>query len=171
MVQSVATRAKLLTRLNAGTEILVAKLEDEFRTLITDPIAPDEDLLTPVIPGIYLLDLSLIFSTVGSLTGTNGLVMLFTGPSGLTDGGYGSSAQLGTPLRNAPGTGLATPQNFRVAPLFINTNQYINRSGWFAVREPGDLVLNWTSIIFGGSGCTLQRGSTMHLVRAINDGD
>ena len=173
-MQSVKTRAALLTRLNARTEVFVAKLEDEFRVAVLfpgEPKDPDPDLRTPVIPGIYLLDLSLIFRTPASIASTNGISIAFTGPLGITDGGYGALTQLGTPQRNSPGTGLLTVQNFLTAATLVNQNLYINRSGWFAVREAGDLVLTWNSIIVGGAGTTLIRGSSIHLVRAINDGD
>ncbi len=159
--------------MNARTEITVAKIEDEFRVQFGggDVPLPDEDLRTPVIPGLYLLDLALQYRTPGSLVGTNGFRLNFSGPLGITDGGYGAFAQIGTPQRNDPDTGLLTIQDAPTAAVFINTNQYFNRSGWIAVRESGDLILNWTSIIPGGAGVSLLRGSTVHLVRAVNDGD
>lgn len=159
--------------MNARTEITVAKIADEFRVQILggEPPQPDDDLLTPIIPGIYLLDLALQYRTPGSIVSTNGWRMNFSGPLGVTDGGYGAFAQIGTPQRNGPGLGLLTIQDQATAAGLINTNQYFNRSGWIAVREPGDLVLNWTSIIPGGAGVTLLRGSSVHLVRAVNDGD
>lgn len=168
-MQSVKTRAALITRLNARTEILVVKLKDEFREiLITD--GPDEDLRTPVIPGLYFLDFLFVIRTTASIASTNGMIFAFTGPLGLTDGGYGPFIN-GTPQRNTFRTGLNTVRRLLVGAASINQNVYLNDSGWFAVREAGDLVFNWTSIIVGGAGVTLQRGSSIHLVRAVNDQD
>jgi len=165
MAQSAKTRATLLTRLNARTEVFVVKLRDETRTNPAT-LLPDDDLRVPVIPGIYLLDMCFIgrSSQAGEAININ-----FSGPLGITDGGYGSFAQTGTSQRNAPGTGLETLQVFGVAG-FTNANSYTNNSGWFAVRQAGDLVLNWTNNTIGGN-YTLQRGSSIHLVRALNDGD
>jgi len=175
MTQSVATRAELLTRMNARTEIFVSKLEDEFRINAGVGLFPDADLRTPVIPGLYFLDLALIYRTVGSLISTNGFQMDFSGPLGITDGGYAigllTAGDVATQQRNTAGTGLLTLQTAPIGAGLINRNQYFNRSGWFAPRAPGDLVLNWNSIIVGGAGVTLLRGSSLHLVRAINDGD
>lgn len=169
MTQSVKTRAALLTRLNERTEILVAKLEDEFRLIgVTD--GPDADLRTPVIPGLYFLDFLFVIRTAFSLASTNGMIFAFTGPLGLTDGGFGTFIN-GVPQRNTFRTGLNSVVRVLVGAAAVNQNNYFNASGWFAPRAAGDLVFNWTSIIPGGGGVTLQRGSTIHLVRAVNDKD
>ncbi len=170
MTQSVKTRAALITRLNERSEVLVVKLEDEFR-LITVTDGPDGDLRIPVTPGLYFLDFLFVINVTASLASTNGMIFAFTGPLGLTDGGYGSIAQLGIPQRNTFRTGLNTVRRLAVGAAFINQNVYLNESGWFAARKAGDLVFNWTSIIVGGAGVTLQRGSSIHLVRAVNDKD
>jgi len=170
MAQSIATRAALLTRLNARTEVFIAKLEDETRDSVTNPTRePDADLLTPVIPGLYLFDVMFVIRSPVSTGGLNGLNFNFSGPLGITDGGYGAFAQFGTLQRNAPDTGLAQPNAFGVGAALVNINIYLNQSGWFAVREPGDLQLLWTGR--NAETVTLLRGSSLHLVRAINDGD
>lgn len=181
MAQSIQTRREIITAMNQRgrtRDIYVAKLEDEFRLQPIggggNPAAnlPDDDLVIPVVPGLYLVEQITIFRTTGSISSTNGIQWNWTGPLGITDGFMGSFAQLfSTPQKNTPLTGFATPQSGAVGAALINTNICVNQSGYVRFREPGDLVFNWTSIIAGGAGVTLLTGSSIHLVRALNDGD
>jgi len=172
-MQSATTRVILLTRMNARDDILICKTRDEFRLQPLgggDP-QPDDDLHTPVIPGLYLLDLALQYSIPAPSPTANGLRTSFSGPLGITDGGYGAITFIGIPQRNEANTGLLTPRDLGSANSSIGDVHYLNQSGWFGCRAPGDLVLNWTSSLPGGAGINLLRGSTIHLVRALNDED
>lgn len=181
MAQSVTTRRAIITAFNQRgqlREVYVTKLVDEFRVNslnLGNPGSnlPDDDLIVPVIPGLYLVEIIIIQRVPGSVSGTNGTQWNWTGPLGITDGFLGAFVQLGATFqKNAPLTGLATPQQQPVAAANINLNVSAqNVSGYVHFREPGDLQFNWNSIIAFGAGTNLLKGSSIHLVRALNDGD